>query len=226
MLVMMAGTFLGLVQPAFVTVCQARGAFTAQVIDGAGQPATDAVVSLDALDFIPPAVSPDAPHAVMDQRSRRFVPHVLTVQVGTAVDFPNSDNIQHHVYSFSQPKRFELPLYKGGAAEPVTFDVPGVEVLGCNIHDWMLGYIYIADTPYFGKADIAGYLRIEALPAGRYEVQLWHPQVEQNAPVVVEKVRIGKATELKRTYTLELRDEPLDGAPSSALEDKFKRWRN
>lgn len=220
---------LGLVQPLFTTICQAAGAFEAHVTDNAGRPAADVVVSLRPRDFVPPGVAVGAPHAAMDQRSRRFVPHVLSVQVGTAVDFPNSDDIRHQVYSFSKPKRFELPLYAGVPAEPVVFDQPGVVVLGCNIHDWMLGYIYVADTPYFGQTDEQGDIRIGALPAGRYEVRLWHPQATPNEPRVMETVRIARSAELKRGYTLDLREEPAGDAPVSAgdsLEDKFNRWRN
>jgi hypothetical protein len=77
------------------------------------------------------------------------------------VAFPNSNEIRHHAYSFSAPKRFEVPLDKDTSANPVLFDRPGMVVLGCNIHDWMLGYIYVADTPYFGKTDADGGERIE-----------------------------------------------------------------
>src|SRR5256885_12704347 len=79
-------------------------------------------------------------HAVVDQRDKQFVPYVTAVQVGTAVIFPNSDNIRHHVYSFSPAKKFELPLYSGVPAGPVGFDKVGVMPLGCNIHHWMIPY--------------------------------------------------------------------------------------
>ncbi len=77
----------------------------------------------------------------MDQQGHQFVPHLLVVQAGTEVTFPNSDNVSHHVYSFSPTKPFELPLYKGDVYPPVTFEKAGIVVVGCNIHDSMLGYI-------------------------------------------------------------------------------------
>ena len=89
--------------------------------------------------------------AVMDQKNRMFIPHVLAVQTGTAVRFPNSDDIRHHVYSFSPAKPFQLPLYKGTPANPVVFDAPGVVTLGCNIHDQMSAFIVVVDTPYFER---------------------------------------------------------------------------
>ena len=72
---------------------------------------------------------------------------------------PNRDNIRHHVYSFSPAKRFELPLYAGVPTQPVLFDKAGVVVLGCNIHDWMIGYIYVSDSPWFGKTGADGTVR-------------------------------------------------------------------
>lgn len=110
----------------------------------------------------------------MDQIDKEFVPLVVPVQVGAAVSFPNKDNIRHHVYSFSPAKRFELKLYSGVPAKPVVFDRPGPVTLGCNIHDWMVGYIYVVDTPWFGKTSADGVASFE-LPAGDYVVKVWHP---------------------------------------------------
>ena len=91
--------------------------------------------------------------AVIDQVDKEYVPYVTAVQVGTKVNFPNHDPVRHHVYSFSEAKSFELPLYKGSAHPPITFDTPGVVVLGCNIHDSMRGYIRVTDTPYAMKTN-------------------------------------------------------------------------
>jgi len=82
------------------------------------------------------------------------------------------------VYSFSSPKRFELRLYEGTPTDPLLFDKPGVVVLGCNIHDWMLGYIYVTDDPWFAVTDAHGHLKIDQLPAGHYAATLWHPQIQ------------------------------------------------
>jgi len=93
------------------------------------------------------------------------------------VDFPNHDSIRHHVYSFSPAKRFELPLYIGQPAAPVQFDTPGVVVLGCNIHDWMIAYVYVADSPYYTRSGEDGMASLGPLPAGRYQVRVWHPRL-------------------------------------------------
>lgn len=128
--------------------------------------------------------------AVEDQRNKEFLPYVLPIQVGTAVQFPNHDNIRHHVYSFSPAKTFELPLYSGTPAAPVTFDKPGVVILGCNIHDWMVGYIYVSESPYFAKTAGDGKAALGGLPAGEYTVRVWHPRLEGQEEATARKLAV------------------------------------
>jgi plastocyanin len=131
------------------------------------------------------------------QSNRTFVPLVTVVQVGTSVQFPNRDETRHHVYSFSAPKRFEIKLYAGTPAEPVTFDKPGEVVLGCNIHDNMIAYVYVVDTPWFGKAGADGIVRIEGLPAGSYQVQAWHHAQSATLPARAVQVRDDASLEMQ-----------------------------
>jgi plastocyanin len=117
-----------------------------QVVGQDGKPIANAVVFVQE----PAAVSPAAASpAIMDQFNKTFVPEMLPIAVGTQVRFPNRDQIRHHVYSFSRPKRFELPLYKGEDAPPVLFDKPGVVKIGCNIHDWMSAIILVLPNGRF-----------------------------------------------------------------------------
>jgi plastocyanin len=153
---------------------------TANVVDEGGQPVANVVVY--AVPERPPlraavAAATPASTAVMDQKNNAFVPHVLVVQTGSAVLFPNNDTVSHHVYSFSETKNLELPLYKGNAHPPLVFDKPGLVVLGCNIHDSMLGYILVVDTPLFAKTDERGQVTLEGLAAGAYSVHVWTPRV-------------------------------------------------
>jgi len=146
------------------------------VTDQNGETAEHAVVSL-----VP--ISKSNKHttitktAVMDQIDRQYNPYILVVQQGTNINFPNWDNIKHQVYSFSAAKRFELKLYSGKKLPPVKFDKPGSVALGCNIHDWMLGYIYIAESDYFALTDSDGMVEIDDVPLGEYTVKVWHPGI-------------------------------------------------
>ena len=163
-----------LVAAALLLLAAARsGAAAGLVVDvrdphGAAVP--DAVVYA-----IPETKGPSAPprHAVLDQKNRTFVPHVLPIQTGTAVTFPNSDNVRHQVYSFSSTKKFQLPLYAGTPAAPVVFDKAGVVTLGCNIHDQMTAYVVVVDTPYFALAS-GGRAELSNLPEGKYDVRVWY----------------------------------------------------
>jgi plastocyanin len=147
----------------------------AGVTDARGKPVADAVVIAVPADGSLRAGFRSR-DAVVDQVSKEFVPRVLAIAVGTTVVFPNHDNVRHHVYSFSAAKRFELPLYSGVAAQPVVFDKPGIVVLGCNIHDWMIGYIYVSESPYFAKTGDDGKALIADLPPRAYIVRVWHPE--------------------------------------------------
>jgi plastocyanin len=145
------------------------------------------------------------------------VPYVKVVRVGSSVSFPNKDNVRHHVYSFSPAKTFELPLYKGTPAEPVQFDKPGVVRIGCNIHDWMIGYIYVVETPYAGKTGKHGVIELEGLPPGRYRVRVWHPWMDdaEQATETVVDVKDGAFTpvewKLRLKPELAPRRAPLPG---------------
>jgi plastocyanin len=163
----------------------------ARVSTPSGKPLPDAAVVLEPLGA-PASSSKSHPHALIEQRGAEFAPWVTVVQLGTAVDFPNNDTVRHHVYSFSQPKRFEIKLYAGKPGQPITFDKPGEVVIGCNIHDWMEAYVLVVESPYFGKTGADGQVRIANLPAGRYRLQLWHPL--QKARVGGAEIEVGAAT--------------------------------
>lgn len=152
------------------------GTVEVQVRDARGAAVRDAVVY--AMPEGRPGTSAKK-NAVMDQKDRMFIPHVLAIQTGTAVRFPNSDDIQHQVYSFSRPKPFQLPLYSGTPANPVLFDKAGVVALGCYIHDRMSAYIVIVETPYFEKTDERGQAVLREVDAGRYSVHLWYPEMRK-----------------------------------------------
>jgi plastocyanin len=120
---------------------------------------------------------------VMTQQNIAFNPYVLIVPVGSTVAFPNKDKVRHHVYSFSATKKFELKLYGQQEERTVTFEKAGVVPLGCNIHDSMIGFIYVTDSPYSAKTNAAGEAVIRGVPAGSGQVSLWHPDMKARAPL-------------------------------------------
>jgi plastocyanin len=159
-----------LVAPLLLTAAHAAE-LVVRVTDGRGGPQAGAVVVLEpGAGAQPPA---GAPRAVIDQVDRAFTPHVSVLRTGTSVSFPNHDNIRHSVYSYSKARSFTLRLYAGQPANPVVFDRPGVVALGCNIHDSMLAWVLVVDTPWTARSDGEGVARLAGLPAGRYRLRTW-----------------------------------------------------
>lgn len=113
------------------------------------------------------------------QRNKSFVPHVLVVQVGTTVDFPNKDPFFHNVFSLFDGKRFDLGLYEGGSTNSAKFERPGISFLFCNIHPEMSAVVIALATPYFAVSDRAGRASIPSVPNGRYALHVWY---ERSAP--------------------------------------------
>jgi plastocyanin len=150
-----------------------------RVVDKNGNGVSDVVVVANVATSAHAASNAKASgkNAVMDQQSRKFVPQVLVVQTGTVVAFPNNDTVSHQVYSFSPARSFQLPLYKGEAHTPITFDKPGLVVLGCNIHDEMVGYVYVTESRYFAKTDADGRAQMRDVPLGTYRFDVWGPRV-------------------------------------------------
>jgi plastocyanin len=157
---------------------------TLQVRDAQGNAVGDAVVFAEPVGGNAPAARPDA-RAVIDQVNKQFVPRISVVQAGTSVYFPNSDNIRHSIYSFSPAKVFTTKLYSGREAAPIRFDQTGLVVLGCNIHDGMVAWVYIVGTPWFGKSGVDGAATLKGLPAGQYRITAAAPALDL-PPAILE----------------------------------------
>jgi plastocyanin len=167
---------------------------TVRVTDARGRAVTDAVVyAVPEGRQLPLARKT----AVMDQKNRQFIPQVLPVQTGTAVHFPNSDDVRHHVYSFSPAKTFQLPLYKGTPSNPEVFDRAGTVTLGCNIHDQMSAFIIVVDTPYFAKT-ANGTAMLNGVDGGRYTVRVWYADMRGEPPA--QKVVVKGGERMSMTF--------------------------
>jgi len=185
-----------------------------RVIDRSGEPVPDVAVFATGPGAESPANQTTEP-AIMDQRDTRFVPHILVVQKDTYVSFPNSDVIAHHVYSFSKPNNFVLPLYKGITPEPVRFEHDGIVTLGCNIHDHMLAYIVVVDTDVFGVTDRNGVaeLDVDTSTTG-YDVSIWSARIRDSKEPVSQHVDAGGNV----TFSLQKKLRPRPDHQSEAVE--------
>lgn len=169
------------------------GTVSIQVVDAAGKPIPDAVVTVH-----PAAGAPAGPirfpwGTAMTQQNIAFVPSTLIVPVGATVTFPNRDKVRHHVYSFSRPAKFELKLFGRDETRSYTFKTTGAVALGCNIHDAMQGFIKVVDTPFAGKTAANGIAAIPGVTAGRARLTVWHPRMrgKENESVFAFEVPAG-----------------------------------
>lgn len=175
-----------------------------QIVDQNGQPLANAVLLADDKhDGHDIGDNPALRPAIMDQVDKQFLPHFLVVRRGQAVDFPNSDDIRHHVYSFSKPNDFEIKLYSRSASEPVRFESEGLVVLGCNIHDSMKGYIFVTDSPHVAVSDEQGRVSLDAGTASAYSV--WHSRLAK-----------GPAKPVAIVFSAHSEQQPSQGQGSSA----------
>lgn len=171
-----------------------------EVRDGKGNVLKDAVVFVENNKTVNKTID-----NVIDieQKGKQFNPLVSVVQVGANINFPNRDKVRHHVYSFSPAKKFELKLYSGVPANPVLFDQAGTVVLGCNIHDAMLAFIHIVDTPYFAKTDANGVAKLSNLPEDSYDLKVWHYALQNENKSAQQAINI-KATNQPVLIQLEI----------------------
>lgn len=160
-----------------------------QVQDAAGKPLQGAVAYLES----PAARAAARPLTgiEIEQADRKFTQAVTVVTAGSQIHFPNRDKVRHHVFSFSKPKTFEIKLYAGTPANPVVFDQPGLVVLGCNIHDTMLAWVLVVETPWYGQTNALGQLRLPDVPPGVYRLRVWHADLLVGTMPIDQPLTVG-----------------------------------
>jgi hypothetical protein len=127
------------------------------------------------------------------QLHKQFTNPVTVVPMGSEVAFPNHDKVRHHVYSFSPIKTFELKLYNGTPSNPVLFDKSGIAVLGCNIHDNMIAWVVVVETPYYGVTGADGKAHIDNVPPGSYKLRSWQPAMVPGTPAAEQPLVVPSA---------------------------------
>ncbi|WP_339801059.1 methylamine utilization protein [uncultured Marinobacter sp.] len=190
-----------------------------QVTDASGQPLENTVIVLEAAGASSVQVTEAAR---MTQQNRQFDPHVLVIRTGTGVEFPNLDNTQHHVYSFSPARTFELELYAGQPEAPVVFGTTGVVELGCNIHDQMQAFVVITDSAFQAVSDAGGQARLTIPDDTGFPLQLrvWHPRLEDNRDL--QTVTVDSANDGRVAFALSVAAVPEPSGSLDRLQQRFR----
>lgn len=199
------------------------------VVDQQGVPVSGAVIGIGKLS--PKANSTPLAPSIMDQVDFQFVPKILVIDKQQWVSFPNSDNVRHHIYSFSSPKSFEIKMFSGTNSPPIQFSEPGIVVLGCNIHDSMVGYIYVADSALTLISDENGQIALptqiaqtseaELLTNGQLSASLWHPLLSADN---IKRISINiDLSQSRQTIELPISQQaPQKTAIQNGFMTKFK----
>ena len=197
----------------------ASHAASIRVLDKNGDALENAVILLPSI-----VAQKMAEPAIMGQTKRQFSPHVLAITSGQEVNFPNSDNVRHHVYSFSKAKPFEIKLYGGTETSSVLFDSPGIIVLGCNIHDNMVGYILVSDGHWSSLSNTEGIVTLPPL-SGATEVTIWHSQMSDNGEQLHKTTlttdQLSQSDTQSHTIDIELDILPIAPQKASSFKRKF-----
>lgn len=196
------------------TVNAGAAALVVNVAKPDGTPLKGAVVMLHGPSG---AASKAAGTFVVDQVDQAFKPDLTVVPVGSTVTFPNTDKTSHQVYSFSPAKRFQLPLYRGTPYAPTKFENAGIVTLGCNIHDDMIAYVVVTEASWFGRTGPDGSWDASDLPAGQYRIEVWHPRLREESPVIEQDLSLdaSESGTLNVKLSRTLRPEPLGRKPRS-----------
>lgn len=179
--------------PALACPLASAAGIAATVTDESGKPLQYAVVTVTPAGSVAAPTDARLATATIDQRDETFVPEVVVIHTGGSVIFRDSDTVRHHVYSFSPINQFQFIQHPGDISAPVRFAHPGVAAIGCNIHDFMIAYVYVTDAPRAVVTSANGKADFGDLPAGRFTVTVWHPRLWPDAPALSRSVELGGA---------------------------------
>jgi plastocyanin len=172
-----------------------------------GTPVRDAVVTLHLLRQATPLPKAGGSYAI-DQQNIQFHPFVSIVPVGANVAFMNHDAVRHHVYSFSDAKRFELKVNERQVNRVVTFDKAGIVPLGCNIHDRMIAFIDVVDTTWAAKTDANGDASFRGVPPTGVTIDVWHPYLRAPGNRISRAAALAPGPARRESFTVALRSPP------------------
>ena len=172
-----------------------------------GQELADMVVYLEPLDG--QVLEKSSKKIVVGQLGKSFTPYISVSQINSKVSFVNQDDITHHIYSAGNENKFSFKIRAGQTNSSTEFDHASEVAMGCNIHDWMSGYLLVVNTPYFGKTDKHGQVSFNIAKQGKYRIVVWHPQMQnENSRMIKEKVIVANS-DLTFTLENEMADIPL-----------------
>lgn len=198
--------------PAFVI--SAEQALSVNVTSFNNKPIENIVVFIEPIDH--EVTLQNLEPLEIGQKNQSFTPYISVMQLGSEVAFNNQDNITHQIYSPVGNNKFSVKIRAGQEVIKNDFNEAGVVSMGCNIHDWMSGYMLIVDTPYFAKTDKMGNTKINIEKAGLYKVNVWHPQMNEVNNTLTKEINVNSLMEVSMQLS-----KPMQPIPLQENEDDF-----
>lgn len=161
-------------------------------------------------------LTPSTKEIVIGQLGKSFMPYVSVSQANSKVSFVNQDDITHHIYSAGSDNKFSFKIRAGQTNASILFNHESEVAMGCNIHDWMSGYLLVVNTPYFGKTDQQGQISFTVEKQEKYNIVVWHPQMQSEMNRMSKEVSISENSAF--TFTLKNKMSEL---PLQENEDDF-----
>lgn len=168
-----------------VEVCGKTEKFSESLLVGSDKGIKNAAVFLQAVAG-GKSLSLPASNPVIDQLDCIYTPHVLLVPVGATVDIKNSDGILHNIHTYSEKNpAFNTAQPKFKTVVSKAFAQPEIIRVTCDVHDWMTAWIVVQDHPYYALTDATGAFRLSDVPAGEYELKVWHEEFGEHSRSVL-----------------------------------------
>jgi hypothetical protein len=199
---------------AFAFMSQSVSALTVQVNDHKGKPLQDVIVYAEPL--VEQSFEKTLKKVVISQKNKSFAPYISVAQTGNPLLFRNQDDITHHIYSASSSQKFAFLIRPDQEVEQPALTKSNEIVMGCNVHDWMSGYLLVLDTPYFSKTNNKGQANLDIQTDGRYIIVAWHPQFKE------KDSRVNQEIDIKQTQSLTLDlTKKMGEIPEQKSDDGF-----
>ena len=180
-----------------------------------GQPLDEMVVYLEPLDG--QILEKSHKEVIVGQLDKSFSPYISVSQINSQINFVNQDDITHHIYSAGNDNKFSFKVRAGTTHSLAQFEQASEVAMGCNIHDWMSGYLLVVNTPYFGKTDELGRVSFSIAKQGKYKIIVWHPQMQ----AVNNRMGMEKEINNNDIFTFTLKNE-MENIPTQNSDDDFE----
>jgi plastocyanin len=138
---------------------------------------------------VPGSYPAPAEPVVLDQKGCDYTPHMLAMQAGQSIKIRNSDDTLHNIHPKPQQNtEFNIGQPRQNMESIKSFDKAEVGIpVGCDVHPWMRAYISVLAHPFFAVTKADGTYEIKGLPAGEYEVEVFHGKAKGSSQKVTVK---------------------------------------